>query len=74
MYVRDLRLSGSAWLSTRIAGLPQGNFPPLIFDVVLKRLTIRGSNMGTRNDLTEALAFVWPNAGDVRRSVVLDMC
>jgi propanol-preferring alcohol dehydrogenase len=40
-----------------LTGLPPGNFPVPIFDVVLKRLTIRGSIVGTRNDLNEALAF-----------------
>jgi alcohol dehydrogenase, propanol-preferring len=40
-----------------LVGLPPGDFPTPIFDVVLKRLTIRGSIVGTRNDLTEALAF-----------------
>jgi propanol-preferring alcohol dehydrogenase len=29
-----------------------------IFDVVLKRITVRGSIVGTREDLAEALAFV----------------
>jgi propanol-preferring alcohol dehydrogenase len=40
-----------------LVGLPPGDFPVPIFDVVLKRLTIRGSIVGTRNDLGEALAF-----------------
>lgn len=40
-----------------LVGLPPGEFPTPIFDVVLKRLTIRGSIVGTRNDLAEALAF-----------------
>jgi alcohol dehydrogenase, propanol-preferring len=40
-----------------LVGLPPGTFPVPIFDVVLKRLTIRGSIVGTRNDLDEALAF-----------------
>jgi propanol-preferring alcohol dehydrogenase len=40
-----------------LVGLPPGEFPTPIFDVVLKRLTIRGSIVGTRNDLTEALDF-----------------
>jgi propanol-preferring alcohol dehydrogenase len=40
-----------------LCGLPPGNFPTPIFDVVLKRLTIRGSIVGTRKDLAEALAF-----------------
>jgi propanol-preferring alcohol dehydrogenase len=38
-------------------GLPPGNFPTPIFDVVLKRITIRGSIVGTREDLHEALDF-----------------
>jgi propanol-preferring alcohol dehydrogenase len=40
-----------------LVGLPPGAFPTPIFDVVLKRLTIRGSIVGTRHDLAEALAF-----------------
>jgi alcohol dehydrogenase, propanol-preferring len=38
-------------------GLPPGDFPTPIFEVVLKRITIRGSIVGTRKDLAEALAF-----------------
>ena len=38
-------------------GLPPGDFPLPIFEVVLKRITIRGSIVGTRNDLAESLAF-----------------
>jgi propanol-preferring alcohol dehydrogenase len=40
-----------------LVGLPPGTFPTPIFDVVLKRITVRGSIVGTRNDLAEALAF-----------------
>jgi propanol-preferring alcohol dehydrogenase len=40
-----------------LVGLPPGSFPTPIFDVVLKRITIRGSIVGTRKDLAEALAF-----------------
>lgn len=40
-----------------IVGLPPGSFATPIHDVVLKRLTIRGSVVGTRADLTEALEF-----------------
>ena len=40
-----------------LVGLPPGEFPTPIFDVVLKRITIRGSIVGTRKDLAEALAF-----------------
>lgn len=40
-----------------LVGLPPGEFPTPIFDVVLKRITIRGSIVGTRRDLDEAIAF-----------------
>jgi len=40
-----------------LVGLPPGKFETPIFDVVLKRLTIRGSIVGTRQDLAECLAF-----------------
>lgn len=43
-----------------LVGLPPGHFETPIFDVVLKRITIRGSIVGTRQDLAESLAF----AGD----------
>ncbi|MCC3265547.1 alcohol dehydrogenase AdhP [Arthrobacter gengyunqii] len=38
-------------------GLPPGDFPAPIFDIVLKGLTIRGSIVGTRQDLAEAIDF-----------------
>jgi propanol-preferring alcohol dehydrogenase len=40
-----------------LVGLPPGDFPTPIFDVVLKRITVRGSIVGTRKDLAEALEF-----------------
>ncbi|TQV78471.1 alcohol dehydrogenase AdhP [Denitrobaculum tricleocarpae] len=40
-----------------LVGLPPGGFELPIFDVVLSRKTVRGSIVGTRNDLTEALQF-----------------
>ena len=40
-----------------LVGLPPGDFPISIFDMVLSRYTIRGSIVGTRLDLEEALAF-----------------
>jgi len=40
-----------------LVGLPPGEFPTPIFDVVLKRITMRGSIVGTRRDLNEAIAF-----------------
>src|SRR6202051_2970689 len=38
-------------------GLPPGEFPVSIFDLVLNGYTIRGSIVGTRLDLEESLAF-----------------
>lgn len=40
-----------------LVGLPPGAFPLPIFDVVLRGLTIRGSIVGTRQDMAEALDF-----------------
>jgi propanol-preferring alcohol dehydrogenase len=40
-----------------LVGLPPGTFETPIFEMVLKRLTIRGSIVGTRTDLREALTF-----------------
>lgn len=40
-----------------LVGLPPGEFPVSIFDLVLNRYTVRGSIVGTRKDLDEALAF-----------------
>ncbi|WFU13432.1 alcohol dehydrogenase AdhP (plasmid) [Rhizobium sp. CB3090] len=40
-----------------LVGLPPGQFATPIFDVVLKRITLRGSIVGTRQDLDEAIAF-----------------
>ena len=50
-----------------LVGLPPGDFPTPIFDVVLKRLTIRGSIVGTRKDLQEALAFA--SNGQVKATI-----
>jgi propanol-preferring alcohol dehydrogenase len=40
-----------------LVGLPPGTFSTPIFDVVLKRITLRGSIVGNRNDLAEAIEF-----------------
>jgi alcohol dehydrogenase, propanol-preferring len=40
-----------------LVGLPPGEFHTPIFDVVLNRITIRGSIVGGREDLAEAIAF-----------------
>lgn len=50
-----------------LVGLPPGEFPTPIFDVVLKRITVRGSIVGTRRDLDEAIAFA--AAGKVKAEV-----
>lgn len=38
-------------------GLPPGDFPATIFDIAVNELTIRGSMVGSRQDLAEALDF-----------------
>jgi len=48
-------------------GLPPGDFPISIFDVVLNGTTIRGSIVGTRLDLKESLEFA--SAGKVKAIV-----
>ncbi len=40
-----------------LTGLPPGEFPFPLFDVVLNCITVRGSLVGTRHDMAEALAF-----------------
>jgi propanol-preferring alcohol dehydrogenase len=40
-----------------LVGLPPGDFPVPLFDVVAKCLTIRGSFVGTREDMAECLAL-----------------
>jgi propanol-preferring alcohol dehydrogenase len=40
-----------------LVGLPPGEFPTPLFDVVANCITIRGSFVGTRLDMAEALAF-----------------
>lgn len=51
-------------------GLPPGDFPISIFDTVLNGITIRGSIVGTRLDLQEALDFA--AHGKVRATVKTD--
>ena len=48
-----LRRGGTCVLN----GLPPGEFPVSIFDMVLNGYTLRGSIVGTRLDLEESLAF-----------------
>ncbi|MDD2876757.1 MAG: alcohol dehydrogenase AdhP [Acidiphilium sp.] len=51
-------------------GLPAGDFPLPIFDVVLNGITVRGSIVGTRLDLQEALEFA--AAGKVKATVAAE--
>lgn len=53
-----------------LTGLPPGSFPLPIFDMVLNGVTVRGSIVGTRLDLQEALAFA--GAGKVHATVAAD--
>jgi len=60
-----LRRGGTCVLN----GLPPGEFPVSIFDVVLNGYTIRGSIVGTRLDLEEALTF----AADGKVKAIIEM-
>lgn len=51
--ISALRRKGTLALN----GLPKGNFDLSIFDTVLNRYTVRGSIVGTRKDMQEAVAF-----------------
>lgn len=53
-----------------LVGLPPGDFPTPIFPMVLKRITVRGSIVGTRQDLAEAIAFAVE--GKVRANVSVE--
>lgn len=53
-----------------LVGLPPGNFPTPIFDIVLNRITLRGSIVGTRKDLEEAIAFA--AEGKVKANVTVE--
>ena len=52
-----------------LVGLPPGEFPTPLFDVVANCITIRGSLVGTRQDMVEALAFA--AGGRVRADIEL---
>jgi len=60
-----LRRGGTCVLN----GLPPGEFPVSIFDVVLNGYTLRGSIVGTRLDLEEALAFA--GEGKVKATIAI---
>lgn len=40
-----------------MVGLPPGEFPVPLFDIVANCITIRGSFVGTGQDMAETLAF-----------------
>ena len=61
--ISALRRKGTISLN----GLPPGSFDLPIFDTVLNRYTVRGSIVGTRQDLQEAVDFAV--AGRVRATV-----
>ena len=52
-----------------LVGLPPGEFPTPLFDVVANCISIRGSFVGTRRDMAEALAFA--AAGKVKADIEL---
>jgi propanol-preferring alcohol dehydrogenase len=52
-----------------LVGIPPGEFPTPLFDVVANCITIRGSFVGTRGDMAEALAFAAD--GKVRADIEL---
>jgi len=53
-----------------LVGLPPGDFPLSIFDMVLNGITVRGSIVGTRLDLQEALQFA--GEGKVKATVTTE--
>ncbi len=63
---RMLRRGGTLVLN----GLPPGDFPLPIFATVLNGITVRGSIVGTRQDLQEALDFA--GEGKVKATVASD--
>ncbi|MEO6278217.1 zinc-dependent alcohol dehydrogenase [Roseateles sp.] len=52
-----------------LVGIPPGEFPTPLFDVVANCITIRGSFVGNRRDMAEALAFA--AAGKVTADIEL---
>lgn len=52
-----------------LVGIPPGDFPTPLFDVVANCITVRGSFVGNRRDMAEALAFA--AAGKVRADIEL---
>lgn len=61
--LETLRKKGTIALN----GLPPGSFDLPIFETVLNRITVRGSIVGTRKDLQEAIEFA--NEGKVKANI-----
>jgi propanol-preferring alcohol dehydrogenase len=57
------------WGTCVLVGIPPGEFPMPLFDVVANCITVRGSFVGTRCDMAEALAFA--AEGKVRADIEL---
>jgi len=57
------------WGTCVLVGIPPGEFPMPLFDVVANCITVRGSFVGTRRDMAEALAFA--AEGKVRADIEL---
>lgn len=53
-----------------LVGLPPGEFPVSLFDIVVNCISIRGSLVGTRKDMAEALAIA--DQGKVRADIELE--
>lgn len=58
-----------------LVGLPPGEFPFPLFDVVANCITVRGSFVGNRQDMAEALAFAAEGAvkADIERRPLSDI-
>lgn len=57
------------WGTCVLVGIPPGEFPTPLFEVVANCITIRGSFVGNRRDMAEALAFA--AAGKVKADIEL---
>ena len=57
-----------------LVGLPPGEFPVPLFDVVANCITIRGSFVGTRQDMAEALAFAVGRQSQSRYRAATPIC
>jgi len=68
-FEQALKMAGRGG-TVSLVGLPPGDFRLSIFDTVLNGITVRGSIVGTRLDLQEALEFA--NEGKVKATVEIE--